>query len=288
MKTTGFRRQHESREFHKIFNLDCFFRSGFDSFVFFTAKAGGFMMKGKRGELTTKQLVTIIVLIVSFIIVLFLLFQLNLGETTDEEICRNSVFLKSQSKLTSGPLDCRTSYVCVSGGEECETITATSEIEIDSDDRNEVLGAIANETVSCWFQFGEGEVNYGEGFTSTGVHCAICSIIEFDAKTQEAIPSISYSEFYNFLQTNGKDRTQSLLNYLYGVNDAGLVQIQPQFDIDISSDEIITSERYSVITGVDNNLGAFGLRKDEILKVYLVPTAETSTKTECTDFVTKA
>ena len=51
----------------------------------------------KKGELTTHQLVGLIILIVSFAVILFLLFRLNLGETTNKEICHNSVIMKGKS-----------------------------------------------------------------------------------------------------------------------------------------------------------------------------------------------
>ncbi|HEB46896.1 MAG TPA: hypothetical protein ENI22_00310 [Candidatus Pacearchaeota archaeon] len=244
------------------------------------------MIKNRRGELTTKHLVTIMVLIVSFIIVLFLLFRLNLGETTDDEICRNSVMLRGQSKLVSGPIDCRTNYLCVSGGGECEG--KSPKLSVNPNSKNEVMKAIADEMSSCWFKFGEGEVNYGGGFISTSVHCGICSIIEFDENIQENFPTITYSEFYEFLQTNKKEATQSYLDYLYGVNSVASLDVQSQFKINISEDNILTGERYSVITGVDNELGLGGVRRDEILKVYPVLTSKTSSKTSCKEFITKA
>ena len=55
--------------------------------------------KQKRGEITTTQLVTVIVLIASFVILLFLYFRLDLGATTDAEVCRNSVMLLGKSGM---------------------------------------------------------------------------------------------------------------------------------------------------------------------------------------------
>ncbi|MBU2503438.1 MAG: hypothetical protein KJ879_00065, partial [Nanoarchaeota archaeon] len=111
-------------------------------------------MLSKRGELTTKQLVTIIILITSFIIVLFLLFQLNLGETSDKEICHNSVTLRAKASVFSGSLDCKTNYLCVSSGGSCEGITETSTAEVDAGNKTQVMEALADEMVSCWWQFG--------------------------------------------------------------------------------------------------------------------------------------
>ena len=88
----------------------------------------------KKAELTTKQLVTIIILITSFIIILFLFFRLNLGPVNDKEICHNSVIMKSKSLPGQGALNCKTSYVCISGGGECEDFDEDEKIEIDLGD----------------------------------------------------------------------------------------------------------------------------------------------------------
>ena len=48
-----------------------------------------------RAELTTQQIVGLIILIISFVIILYFIFALNLGETTDKEICHNSVALRA-------------------------------------------------------------------------------------------------------------------------------------------------------------------------------------------------
>jgi len=239
--------------------------------------------KNRKAELTTKQIVMIIVLIVSFIIVLFLLFRLNLGETTSKEVCHNSVVLKHQTKILSGPLDCKTNYLCISGGEDCEEIPTTSTIEVDSNNKNETMKALADEMSDCWWMFGEGKIRYTGGAGSTGVHCALCSIIEFAGIS---VDSISYQEFYEYLRTTPKSKSQTYLHYLYGINSLDLFESQEQIEINILSDFISTDQKYSIITGIDNNLIDF-LDDDEWLKVYIIPTSETSA-TKCDIFITKS
>lgn len=238
----------------------------------------------RKGELTTKQLVTIIILIVSFIIILFLIFRLNLGGTTDKEICHNSVVLKGQSKIIAGPLDCRTSYVCISGGGECSNMPKASKVSVNPNNKSQVMKAIADEMASCWWMFGEGKIDYGQGITS--IDYALCSIIEFDGKIQEKTKEISYSEFYNYLKTIQKEGSQSYLNYLYEVNDVNSLVIESEFKINVSQDKIMTNGRYSILTGVDNNLLDI-IDDDEILKVYIIPTSETSARLEQGEFITK-
>jgi len=53
------------------------------------------MMKSKKAELTTKQIISIIILIISFSIIIAFLFMLNLREVISQETCRNSVILRS-------------------------------------------------------------------------------------------------------------------------------------------------------------------------------------------------
>ena len=231
-----------------------------------------FKNQNKKGELTTKQLVTIIILIVSFVIILFLIFRLNLGETTNQEICRNSVVLRGQSALTTGPLDCKTNYLTIS-----------------TENKQEIMKAIADEMASCWWQFGEGKIDYGGGFTSTSVHYAICSIISFDEKIQEKVPSISNAEFYDYLRKNNKTQSQTYLQYIYSTNVIGEFGDEKYFGFSLS-DSIDTSQKYSVLTGIDNNLGVlFVGNDDKILNVFIIPTAETSSRlAENREFITKA
>jgi len=240
-------------------------------------------MINKKAELTTKQLVMIIILIVSFIIVLFLLFRLNLGETTNKEVCHNSVVLKGKSGIFAGSLNCRTNYLCISGGEDCEEIPTTSTIEVDSNNKNETMKALADEMSDCWWMFGEGKIRYTGGAGSTGVHCALCSVIEFSRISAD---SISYQEFYEYLRTTPKSESQTYLHYLYEINNLDLFESQEQIEINLLSDVISTNQKYSIITGIDNNLIDF-LGDDEWLKVYIIPTLETSA-TECDKFITKA
>src|SRR3989339_574623 len=98
----------------------------------------------KRGELTTQQIVGLIILITSFAVILFLLFRLNLGEISEKEICHNSVVLKGQSpsNFEVGNLDCKTNYICISGGEDCKDFNHTNIINININQKPEKMGWI--------------------------------------------------------------------------------------------------------------------------------------------------
>jgi hypothetical protein len=242
----------------------------------------------KKGELTTQKLVTIIVLITSFVIILFLLFRLNWGATTADEICHNSVVLKSKGKGLVGGLDCKTSYVCISGGGDCEGINPTETIDVsfsgeDEIIKKEIMKAMADEMADCWWMFGEGELAY-LGTDFQGDHCAICSIVKFDGAIQEKFSEITYSEFYNYLLVTEKSNTKSYLKYLYGVFSLDSVQ---EFNrkVDIDSEKIITTEKFVIVTGINPNWP----NADGKIFPCFVKYNEVTDKTDCDVFdLTKA
>ena len=135
-------------------------------------------VNGKKGELTTQQLVVIIILILSFTVILFLLFRLNLGETTNKELCHNSVVLAGKGSGFVGELDCTTTYVCISNGENCEDFSETINVEVKTEE--ETIEAIQQEIDDCWWMFGEGKINYVGSVSLPGYRCAICSVIKFE------------------------------------------------------------------------------------------------------------
>ncbi|MBU2616607.1 MAG: hypothetical protein KKB79_01340, partial [Nanoarchaeota archaeon] len=110
--------------------------------------------RGEKGELATKQIVTLVVLITSFIIILFLFSRLDLGSTSNKEICHNSVVLRDSTGGLAGTLDCRTEYVCVSGGGECKDLTETLTTDVDVSDKTTIMDALADELTNCWWMFG--------------------------------------------------------------------------------------------------------------------------------------
>ena len=239
--------------------------------------------KNKKGELTTKQLVTIIILIASFVIILFLLFRLNPGEVNNKEICHNSVVLKEKSGVLAGPLDCRTNYLCISGGGNCEEIPTKSTIKVDPGDKDEIMQAITDEMSDCWWMFGEGEINYEKGFLEGKVNCALCSVVAFDEKVQGKIPTITQMELYSYLKKTAKTNSQTYLQYLYDMGELVNINDEGYFGFDLNNDVIDTSQKQSIFTGVDMNL----LGKDKYLNTFIIPTSETSL-TKCQEYITKA
>ena len=172
----------------------------------------------KKGELTTQQLVTIIILIVSFAVILFFIFRLDLGGTNNKQICHNSVVLKSKTAGFGGQLDCRTNYLCISGGGDCEDISPTQTVKVNPNSKKEIMEAIAEEMADCWWMFGEGEIDYLGFRDEKQQGCAICSVMAFDEKIREKTDEkISYEDLFNYMEKN-KRGEETYFKYLYGVS----------------------------------------------------------------------
>lgn len=243
-------------------------------------------IESKKGELTTQEIVILIVLIISFVIILFLLFRLNLGGTTNEEICHNSVVLNGQSSLTSGPLNCKTDYLCISAGSSCSDFSASNTVKVSSGDKTQIMKALADEMSSCWSEFGEGQIDYSSGSVFGNKACAICSIVSFDSSVKTA--KISYIDFYTYLSTTKKTDTQTYLQYLYSTNS--LSDFQSFYLTNyLSSNSIDPSKQYFILTGISKKpvWGLLG-KENQIPVTIMEKTPENYNTIGCDQFLTKA
>lgn len=198
-------------------------------------------MKNKKGELTSKQIITIVILIISFVIILAFLLMLNLKGEIDKEACRNSVALKgafSEIPLAGGltknliSLKCRTQDVCLSMGAGCEEeVDETISVK-----KEELMKEISELFVDCWWMMGEGKINYG----SKG-DCAICYKVYFDA----GIGTLAYEELYSYMANNKiSDKSMSYLFYLYKKSnvDSVLKEEKKKELIDLNEEYVIVTK----------------------------------------------
>jgi hypothetical protein len=180
-------------------------------------------MKKIRGEISTEQIVLLIILLVSFIIILFLLFGLNLGKESDSEICHNSVAMRGASPAVkdSVPLKCSRTYVCLTKDGSCEKMTKPEIKKVTT--KEEVYHVLAEEMANCWWMFGEGKVDYiGKDFFIRDNYCSICSQIAFDnsLKDIEGVgTTISKDELYTYLSKTPMPNSEiNYAEYLFGTN----------------------------------------------------------------------
>ena len=213
--------------------------------------------KKRRGELTTQQIVGLIILITSFAVILFFFLRLNLGEETDKELCRNSVVLKGSSILPSDstPLNCYRSYECLTEDGTCEGITNHEVEKVDNLD--DVYQKLAEEMADCWWMFGEGKIDYIETGLTKNNYCSICSQIFFDDSLKGIDKEIekgliSKDKLYDYLAITKMPREDiNYAEYFFGTND--IQKIKKESGVDTFGD-IEIEKQYFVVMGITNEV----------------------------------
>ena len=214
-------------------------------------------MKSKQAELSTQQIVLIIILIASFIVILFFLFRLGIGEESEEQLCRNSVLQKA-SVFSEAPLQCYRDYVCITKDGSCEGLIKPEKIKVKSLD--EVYGTLANEMADCWGIFGEGKVDYvGTDFTKNN-YCSICSQIYFDDSLEnlEGVKDkkISKDELYDYLTNNEYSKDQTYSQYLFGTNNFGALKQEALQEQGVGTfGKIEIEKQFFVVMVITNEVG---------------------------------
>ncbi len=175
-------------------------------------------MKYKRAELTTQQIVLLIILLVSFAILLFFIYKLNFQELSEKQICQNSIQVKDKTSFFS-EIDCKTNYICISGGDSCNNFNAKTNIKIDlsakDGGKEQIMKVIADEMADCWWMFGEGKKDYVDWSLGGEIVCATCVEIAFDSKTLSKIEKITSEEFYAYLKNTKRNEVQTYWEYFY-------------------------------------------------------------------------
>ena len=215
---------------------------------------GNSLIKDKRGELTSKQLVTIIILIVSFAIIILFFVMLGLRKTIDTETCRNSVILRGSIPLGKDTvqLKCKTTDICLSMGGDCDVIRKGL-VTIKVDNENELIKEMVTLLWDCWWMMGEGKVDYasaGLGFQEP--YCTICNKVYFDDKIKaEYTEGIPYSKIYDYMQsTKVPERDETFLFSIYRVNSLDRIrgEILANHKYDIYKQKLNPSKEHVTIT----------------------------------------
>ena len=186
-------------------------------------------MKNKYGEITTQQIVILVILIVSFVVILIFLFLLNPGDTTEKEVCYNSVVMKSvPGSSLAGSLNCKRDYICITKDGSCEGLTKSEVVKVKNLD--EVYFNLAEQMADCWWMFGEGKIDYvGKDYFTKDNYCSICDQILFDDSLRDLEgvkdDKISKDALYDYLsktKVKGKEITYS--KYIYGTDNINQIK----------------------------------------------------------------
>jgi|GEM_PF-904222 len=269
------------------------------------------MIDKKRGDISTAQIVLFIVLIASFIVIVYFLVRLNLGGETESQICHTSVVTRSTNFLTqkvlTTPINCKTSYICLSKDGSCEKMTSPEIKKVGT--KEGVYQVLAEQGADCWWKFGEGkldyvgtEIRYEVNGPTPKLYCSICSQIAFDDSlysmftTDLGIPDLPASdypslinkqEFYTYLaNTNVPGKEITYMDYFLGLKNSELISDALESKnsyfgyIDVKKQHLVMMGEFSVIGTLDQILDGFisGLWAPVVLPIRIVAVLVSQTK----------
>lgn len=212
----------------------------------------------RKGEMTTEQIVILIVLIASFAVILFFIFRLNLFSENSDNICHNSVVARGNVAKLSGttsnsiPLDCERSYICITSDKVCPNMQKPIVIKVKN--KEDVYRALAEEMADCWWMFGEGKINYVGADMFDKLYCSICDQIVFDVSVKKIFDSNNFSrdELYDYLVKNNVSSGISYSEYFFNIDD--FENFSEWGDLGV----INLDKSYYVLTGMTSDISTLG------------------------------
>lgn len=226
----------------------------------------------KKG-LTQTMLVTIIILVATLVILLFVVGSIffNFQGNIDKETCRASVV--SRASLSAGPiqsanyipLKCRTEQICISGSnDKCEDVfleeSNKNPITVlkvpDENAKKQVLDEVSQSLYDCHKMLGEGELNFFPNKIVSENHCVICSRLVFDDTVVEEVGSIKYLDLYNNMAQLKDESGRNYFEYVYGgdldttVGTLNALADETGNDFDFDEWEMDLSEEQVIVTRI--------------------------------------
>lgn len=210
------------------------------------------LLNKNNAEITSSQLVTIILVLAGFVILMIVFYQFGFTGTIDRQACHTSVIAKATFSGdildVSGiiPLKCQVNKICITdkifGKGDCTGFSKTSFNKVRVSGTGEaqetkIKQALAREMLEGWVMMGEGKVRIFEReFKNYGWEskCVVLSRIEADS----SIPDKDINGFAEYLITHkAPDTEKSYWDYMF---NSKLVDADPAKDtLDLSKEQAI-------------------------------------------------
>lgn len=185
------------------------------------------MIKERKGELTSTQIIMIVLAIAGFVIVLGIFYLFDFGSYGEKDSCRLSVLTRAtvggvaKTAQSAVPLKCTTEKICLTDRifGKCEQFAGEKNVKIiklkgsEKDKRTKIEEVSANAMYDCWSMMGEGKLdlfyNAAEliGLSKTDSTCVICSRIAIDEDVKLDLDKININEYMRTHNVPGKDET---------------------------------------------------------------------------------
>ncbi len=210
----------------------------------------------KRGELTSTQIIGLILAIAGFVIVLILLFSLEFEGQATDEACRLSVLSRATAPESVNeyiPLKCQTKKICFTTGGDCEDFAGEKGVKkYDLSgklerDKELIERVSAEEMFNCWSMMGEGKLNLFSGgvakqfgVEASQLSCVICSrfAYSFDegegeyrkSLLEDSENGVNVAEYLKLNKVPNRDETY--LNYFTDDQVKGYPKVEDGKELD--------------------------------------------------------
>jgi len=161
-------------------------------------------MRNKKAELTATRIITLILLVISFVVLIgffgYALFS-EWESRTDREICHESIIFRATlpgigDVKETVPLKCKTEKICLTmSGDDCEEfgvskIKPVTKVRLSSDiarAKDKIKETVATALFDCHSMLGEGKLNFKSPEVGESNYCLICSRLVLDKEAKERL-----------------------------------------------------------------------------------------------------
>ena len=188
----------------------------------------------KKGELTSAQIIGLVLAIAAFLIVFSLFLVLKSSDYTEKDVCHLSVLTRAtapSSAQAAVPLKCTTQKICLNDGKgQCDEAFAGEKAEQISlpSDQDQAARKIEEVTAAamydCWQMMGEGKLDiFHNAYTQFNINperttCVVCSRVAVDKQVNPTIlEKVNVNEYLRKNQVPG-----SSLTYLQAFTDRSI------------------------------------------------------------------
>jgi hypothetical protein len=213
--------------------------------------------KSKKADITSKQIVTIILLALAFLILLVFWASINWSGEINRDACHTSVVLRASATLDSKittfrnaiPLKCQTDRICLNSGvlsKGCDNLVGTGIKDFKVKTKDDVLNYITDQMYDWYLTLGEEKLNYlAQDFTEKK-YCLVNSIIALDDKSKETLKNsggITYEDLFKYMDQRKTDRGTSYLQEIYKLSSFDKIK-----ELDSMKNSIDFSDRVAIVT----------------------------------------
>ncbi len=182
----------------------------------------------KKGEMTSAQIIGLVILAVSFAVILIFIFAYPWKSDISREACHEQIVLRSTANFRYSdalskaiPIDkCKTRKVCLSmSGNDCEEFGPSTDSDIVEKikiaNKEDVKNAFAEELYLCNSMVGGGNLDFLPSNWGDSKYCPPCARIAFDKEAKEKLNDISYYELYKKMYATVDNDGRRFLEAVY-------------------------------------------------------------------------